>query len=269
MGGDFPEELIDWSDTIIFMHEPEILQKNWSKFKGKRVILRTIGQLMPHQEQMLQQMKSEGLQIVRYSPQEAKMQNYAGEDALIRFYKDPGEYGGYTGVDKLAVNITQSITQRDRFVYREELMEIMKDFPHKIFGIGNEDLPDFGGMLTPDGLRKMLRDSRVYIYGGTYPAAYTLALIEAMMTGIPVIALGWNFTATRFEGIGYSEIPEIIMDGVNGFLINDTQKGRNVLNMLLEEPDKAKAIGYNGRARAIELFGKEKIAAQWKEFLGE
>jgi hypothetical protein len=31
----------------------------------------------------------EGLEIVRYSPMERNIPGYIGEDALIRFYKDP------------------------------------------------------------------------------------------------------------------------------------------------------------------------------------
>ena len=39
-----PQEFIDKFDIIIVMHVPEWIINNWDKFKGKRVIWRTIGQ---------------------------------------------------------------------------------------------------------------------------------------------------------------------------------------------------------------------------------
>jgi glycosyltransferase involved in cell wall biosynthesis len=39
-------------------------------------------------------------------------------------------------------------------------------------------------------MRAYLRKIRAYVYTGTQPASYTLGLIEAMMTGVPVVSIG-------------------------------------------------------------------------------
>jgi hypothetical protein len=39
-------------------------------------------------------------------------------------------------------------------------------------------------------MRATLRRARAYLYTGTQPASYTLGLIEAMMTGVPVVSIG-------------------------------------------------------------------------------
>src|SRR3990167_4468664 len=59
---DLPKELIDPYDVILSMDKPEILYNNWNKIKHKRVIWRTIGQSVGATENMLKQMRKEGLQ---------------------------------------------------------------------------------------------------------------------------------------------------------------------------------------------------------------
>lgn len=268
-GGVIPQEIIDWADTIIFMHEPEILEKNWEKLKTKRVVFRSIGQCVGHQETLLAKMKLEGLQIVRYSPRESVIPNYAGTDAMIRFYKDPEEYKDWNGNDAVVINVTQSLKQRAQNCFYQEIMDSVKDIPHKIYGLSNEDLgEDWGGELTPEGLRDVLRNSRAYIYGGTSPASYTLAFIEAMMTGIPIVALGREFLNNRFIHFDYSEIPEIIEQRMTGYVCNNIEHVRACLESLVADHKLAYEISKRARAKAIELFGKEKIGQEWKEFLG-
>jgi len=38
-----------------------------------------------------------------------------GQDAMIRFYKDPDEYKDWTGDDRRVINFTQSMRERGAF----------------------------------------------------------------------------------------------------------------------------------------------------------
>jgi hypothetical protein len=52
-------------------------------------------------------------------------------------------------------------------------------------------------------MRDYLRRIRAYLYTGTQPASYTLGLIEAMMTGVPVVSIGpdhMTWQRDLFEG---------------------------------------------------------------------
>lgn len=263
-----PQELIDWADTIIFMHLPEALEKNWSKMSGKRVVFRSIGQMLAHQERLIATLREQGLQVVRYSPQEKQIPDYAGADATIRFYKDPQEYYGYTGERAEVINFSQSIIQRRNECHYAEIMELMRGFPGKIYGTGNENInPQMnGGEVDYPTFCATLRTSRAFIYTGTWPAPYTLSFIEAMMTGIPIVALGKQH-AELDRGIHFYEVPSIIQDGVNGFVSDDLSQLRVKIGQLLADVDYAKKIGQAGRKRAIELFGYATILEQWRAFL--
>lgn len=268
---DLPPEMIDPYDVIIIMHSPEVLFNNWQKIKHKRVIWRTIGQSVPHIEKQVQEMKAEGLEIVRYSVMERNIENYAGEDAMIYFYKDPEEFNDWNGEDLRPINFTQSLLGRRHFVHYDEIYQVLQGYPtSKVYGTGNDDLGALnGGEMPFEMLKKYMRDARCYIYAGTFPASYTLSIMEAMMTGIPVIAIGAKIAqeSTYYPKIDFYEIPSIIKNGVNGFVSDSINDMRSYVDMLLANETLAQNISKAGRETAIEFWGKEKIANQWKSFL--
>jgi glycosyltransferase involved in cell wall biosynthesis len=75
------------------------------------------------------------------------------------------------------------------------------------------------------------------------------ALLEAMACGTPVIA-------TRAGGV-----PEIIEDGVNGFMLpaGDAEALADRICALLEDAQLRKALGHNARRRIQELFSVERV----------
>jgi len=268
---DLPKELIDPYDVILSMDRPEVLYNNWNKIKHKRVIWRTIGQSTSSTENMLRLMRKEGLQIIRYSPKEKNIPGFLGEDALIRFYKDPEEFEGWVGDDNRPVNFSQTLKGRGASCQYDEILGALMGFPGaKVYGSGNDDLGPFnGGELPYEKMKEIMRKARVFVYGGTWPASYTLSFIEALMTGIPVVAASKKIIYKPVhENIDFYEVDEIIKNGVNGYICNSIPEMRNTIDMLLADLNTAKRISEAGRKTAIELFDRVKIAKQWKEFLG-
>lgn len=267
------QEIIDWADIIMVMHTPEWITENWERIKHKKVIWRSIGQSTKHVENMIRRMRYEGMKIVRYSGMEQNIPDYLGTDAIIPFYQDPDEWHGWNGDIKRVINFTQSLLGRRYFCHYDQIMSVINGFPALIYGTGNDNLGGLnGGELPYDLMKGALRDNRVFIYGGTWPAAYTLAFQEALMTGIPIVALGTQLAeeienADRGAVGHYYELENIIENGINGFISNDIGQLRGYIHELLESYDLASAIGKNGRETAIKLYGKEKVAEQWKEFL--
>ena len=282
-------EMLEGIDVVIIMHEPsfigysngahdwneELADGNWPLFrefikKGGRVIWRSIGQSIPSVEKKLAPWRAEGLEIVRYSPAEQTIAGNVGTDAVIRFYKDPDEFKGWNGKQRHVINFTQSLKQRARFTGYELIQDIFKGLPAKVFGPGNEDLGLLsGGLVSFDQQKEILRDARVFFYHGTYPASYTLSLIEAMMTGTPVVAVGPQHgnSVEMFPDQSTYEVPALIENGVSGFVSDDPEQLRQYIKTLINDETKAKAISAFGRQRAISLFGKAKIKAEWKNYL--
>ena len=268
-------EMLEGIDIVIIMHDTKLVTNNWPLLqefikKGGRVIWRSIGQSIGARENEIKVAKSQGLEIVRYSPAERTIPGYVGEDAMIRFYKDPDEYKGWTGSRHQVINFTQSLKQRGSFTGYRLLRKVFADMPAKVYGPGNEDLGMLnGGLVSYDQQLDLLQKSRVFFYHGTYPASYTLSFIEAMMTGTPIVAVGPKNgnSYDMFPGQDTYEVHDIIQNGVNGYWSDNVMDIRNNISHLLNDARAAKAISAFGRSRAIELFGKAKIAEEWKRYL--
>jgi hypothetical protein len=250
-----PDPILDWADTLICSaYEWKWIAPQWDRIKGKRVIWRTIGQSQEPNERLMAPLVREGLEIVRYSPKERVIPGYAGESTLIRFYKDPADWYGWTGEVACVANVTQHMAQRGDACGYQFWAEATKGLYARPAGPGSEVLRGVGS-LSYDDMRDYLRRCRVYLYTGTQPASYTLGLIEAMMTGIPVLSIGPGWHPSMFEGYEIAE-----------WWAMTPQETRAELEKALAEPDTARSE--RQRARAIELFGIDTIREQWREFLG-
>lgn len=256
-----PRQLIEWCDVIYILGIRTWLPRNWDRIKYKKVVFRSIGQSIPSTEIILSKCRKQGLKIVRYSPVERRIPNYAGEDALIRFYKDEDEYGDWNGNIVKVMTAAQSYKKRGWCLHYDIFEKATRGLPRIIFGKSNEDCgPLWGGYLNYEQLKQAYRDHRVFFYTGTHPAPYTMAFQEAFMTGMPIVSIGKQLA-------GYNlEIPEIIENGVHGFWSDNIRELYNYTKLLLEDYSLAKKISYNARKKALELFSKHKIKEQWRSF---
>ena len=264
-----PQEFLDRFDLIYVMHDPQVIVQNWDKLKSKKVIWRSIGQSTAECEKTLKPMVEEGLKIVRMSKMEENIFGYLG-GTLIPFYVDPTDLSDYNGKEKRAINLTQTLKGRRAACHYDSITQILEGFPSLVYGTGNSDLGGLnGGELTFDLMKGALRDNRVFVYGGTFPSPYTMALQEAMCTGIPVVALGRKLAediqVAPEDKYHYYEIPDII-NGKNGFISDSIEELRGKIQELLDNENLAKQMGTLGRETAIELWGKPLIKSKWKEF---
>jgi len=258
-------EVIDWADAIIVHHFPEYwIGQAWPRIREKRVIWRTCGQSDPTLEHRMTPLTRQGLQVVRYSPKEreafTRWGAFAGEDAMIRFGKDPDEWTGWTGEGRWVGNLTQHMKQRGDACGYPFWAAATRGLPVRPAGPGSEEIGGVGP-LDYEAMKQYLRDCRVYLYTGTRPASYTLGLIEAMMTGTPVVSMGPGAfqPSALYEWMGTEA----------GSHLDDPAKARETLAWYLERPDEDVARASRlTRQRAIELFGLDGVMAQWAEFLG-
>jgi hypothetical protein len=256
--------VVEWADIIVVHHFPEVwIAQQWPRIRHKRVVWRTCGQSNPHLEQAMARYRRDGLQIVRYSPAERRYfeprKAWAGEDALIRFGKYPDDYGPWTGAHPFVGNLTQDLVARGDSCGYGFWMEATAGLPTMPAGKGSEAIGG-QGVLSYKGMLDYLSDLRAYLYTGTRPASYTLGLIEAMLSGVPVVSIDAGSWGAGWGGSDLFEAHEI----ASGY---PADWARQVLSTLLSDPDEARRRGELGRQRAIDLFGIDQIAARWQAFL--
>ena len=263
------KEFVDNFDCVIVMHVPKwITGYNRLALQGKRVIWRTIGQSIHSTESSIAHMRNQ-IQVVRYSPMEKNIPGYIGEDQIIRFYKDPNEYGPWNGNKKQVVTFAQDMKNRGSACNFDFFESTTRVFPRHLFGPNNEKTGSWcTGRVSFERLQQEMKNNRVYFYTGTQPASYTLNFMEALMTGIPMVCIGPEHGNSKvFGDYQLYEIPDIIRNGINGFISDNTDELKSNIAQLLVDDKLAQSISQAGRETAIKLFGKETIKQQWKEFL--
>jgi glycosyltransferase involved in cell wall biosynthesis len=256
-------DVLDWADTIIVHHFPESwIAGQWDRIKSKRVIWRTCGQSGPDgsTERVLAPLRAAGLQIVRYSPKEVVLPDYAGHDEVIRFGKYPSDYGPWIGDDQVVGNVTQNMAQRGDACGLGTWLDLTLAVPTKPAGPGSEVLPNGVGALDYPAMLRYLQRLRAYLYTGTHPASYTLGLMEAMLSGVPVVAPAWDTGHLTLDSL--YEAPRILprrpsRDAVPGFL-----------RACVEDYQFAREVGQECRSAALSLFDVAIVGPQWKAFLG-
>lgn len=273
-----PDALLDWLDNdgaVVIHHYTERLIADWPRLRdwmrgsaGRRIIWRSVGQSVEYNEQMMAPLRREGLERVAYSPKEANIPSYCGHDAVIRFAKDPAEWYGWTGEVPVVINITQHLAQRDpytNFGFWDAATSGLSRLP---LGPGSEAIGG-AGSLSYDEMRGWLRRARAYLYTGTQPASYTLGLIEAMMTGIPVVSIGPEWMRVFPYGPALFEGHELVPRRYSKTTYDDEAvRARSLLTELLHDPVLALSVSAETRAKAISLFGIDTIGPQWQSYLG-
>lgn len=259
------KDFVDNFDVIYVMHMPDYIIKNWEVIKDKIVIWRSIGQSIPKIEKLLEPYR-DNIKVIRYSPMEKGITGYIGQDAVIRFYKDPDEFKGWNGNDRVIVTFAQGMPIRGAACSYDVFETATRGYPRVLYGPKNQASEMDGGLIPYDSMKKVLKDSRVYFYTGTHPASYTLNFIESWMTGIPVVAVGQKYGNAHYFDINTYEVPSLIQNGINGFCSDDIGELNAYCRILLESESVAKRLSVNGRVAAIDYFGRDKIKKQWIKF---
>ena len=272
-----PDEVVEWTDVLIVHHlEHSWLVPQWERLRDRmRVIWRTVGQSTHANEWMMGPLRRQGLEVVRYSPAEWAIPDFAGADALIRFWMDPDEWCGWEGGDRVVTNVTQDLYRRSladdgtlqpagqQWTSWQFWEQATAGLPRMPAGPGSLAIDGGVGPLPLPEMHALLRSARAYLYTGTQPASYTLGFIEALMTGIPLVSIGPAWHRIQPYGPGMFEAHLL-----SQLWSDRPSEARAMLQRLLDDDAWAAEVSAAQREAAIGLFGKDAIRAQWAEYLG-
>lgn len=145
------------------------------------------------------------------------------------------------------LSVVNRWSERDWCCGFESWKRVIKDLP--AFPVG-----DTPGISSPakdiNELVSFYQSSRIFINTSTISPVPS-SLLEAMSCGCAVVS-----TATCM-------IPEIIIDGYNGFITNDEEEMRNKLVLLLENPKLAEQMGMAARQSIEAEFSLDRFVQDW------
>lgn len=164
----------------------------------------------------------------------------------------PARYSGHLERGVVVVNNLESRGRRLGLdVYREAAQRV----PLALFGM-NSTAVGGAGEIANVRLPEVMAEHRFFFN----PIRYTslgLAIIEAMMVGLPIVALATT------------ELVTVIRNGENGFIDTDLDALVGRMNELLADPGLARRLGAAARATAVERFGIERFITDWEATLAE
>ena len=157
----------------------------------------------------------------------------------------------YTGEKEKGLVVINHLHQRGRKLGADIFEKVSNEVPLDLAGMGTKEYGGLGEVLHPQ-LPEFATKYRFFFN----PIRYTsmgLAVCEAMMLGIPIVALATT------------EYTMAIQDGVNGFIHADVDYLIDKMQLLLQNKELATQMGEAARKTALEKYNISRFAAQWKQ----
>lgn len=155
----------------------------------------------------------------------------------------------YRGTRPEGITVINSMPKRGRKVGLDLFLEARRHVPIGLLGFGNEGLDGLGDISYPR-LHRRVAEYR-FLFSPCRYTSLPLAVVEAMTIGMPIVALATT------------ELPDVIRNGVHGYVSNDLDVLIAGMRRLIADPDHARELGANARELARERFGLERFARAW------
>lgn len=151
--------------------------------------------------------------------------------------------------------IVNHLARRGRRLGGDVFLHARRSVPLDLVGMGAEEM---------DGLGEV-RHAQLPAFAAPYrflfnPIRYTslgLAVLEAMMVGLPVVALATTEVAT------------VIENGRSGYIDTNVDALVERMQELLREPALARELGAGARQRALERFHIARFVRDWNDTLAQ
>jgi glycosyltransferase involved in cell wall biosynthesis len=161
----------------------------------------------------------------------------------------------YTGELESGLVVVNNIATRGRRLGYDVYQELKREVPLDLVGMGAEAAGGRGEVLHAE-LPAFAARYRFFLN----PIRYTsmgLAVIEAMMVGLPIVALATT------------EMVTVVRDGANGFSDTDPARLAERMRALLSDRNLAKQLGDEARRTAIARFNIARYVADWNAAFAE
>jgi len=161
----------------------------------------------------------------------------------------------YSGELERGITVINGLAHRGRRMGADLFEWTRERVPMDLIGMESDALGGLGEVANMDVAATVARYRFFYT-----PIRYTslgLALIEAMLAGVPIV------------GVAATELPTVIVNEHNGFVHTDRELLVEVMRALISDPELARRWGAAGQATARKRFGMARFIADWQSVIAE
>jgi len=183
-----------------------------------------------------------------------KLNSWGLDGFIVRPGINLNEYGGYVGDDARALSVGNLFVERDHMLGFRYLKNILENVPRLLVG-ENPKLAEAKKAENWETLKKYFRQCRVYVNTTVeaFEDGYNLGMLEAMATGMPVVCLANGSSP--------------IVDGVNGYISEDTGYLQDRVLALLKDQNLAKKLGDQARKTVAKDFSVQTFVETWHKIV--
>ena len=157
----------------------------------------------------------------------------------------------YTGELPRGIVVVNHLRQRGRRLGADVFLQLREEVPLDLVGMDSESLGGLGEVFPPE--LPVVEARYRFFFNPIRWTSLGLAVIEAMMVGLPVV------------GLATTELVTVIRNGESGFLDTDPAKLVEPVRELLADPGLARRMGAAARTCALERFDIDRFARHWEE----
>lgn len=159
------------------------------------------------------------------------------------------QHVAYRGDLERGIVVINHLGKRGRRLGCDMFMRTRDEVPLDLIGMGAEELDGIGEILHAE-LPAFISRYR-FFYNPIRYTSLGLAVIEAMMIGMPIVALATT------------EMPTVIDNDVSGYVDTDERKLIDCMKALLVDPGLARRLGEQARQHALARFNIRRFSADW------
>jgi hypothetical protein len=159
----------------------------------------------------------------------------------------------YSGELQKGIVVINNLQSRGRRLGLDIYFELQKHVPLDLIGMNTQQVGGLGEVLHPE-LPEFISRYRFFLN----PIRYTslgLAVIEAMMIGMPVV------------GLATTEMVTVFQNNLSGIVHTDTRYLISAMKRMLDDAGWARALGAGGRAVAHQRFDINRFVRDWTSLI--
>jgi glycosyltransferase involved in cell wall biosynthesis len=156
---------------------------------------------------------------------------------------------GYQGELERGLVITNHLARRGRRMGADLFADLRAELPLDLLGMGSDALGGLGEIDHPRLPAFAVRYR--FLFSPVRYSSLSLSTLEAMMAGMPVVALATTEMAT------------VVEHGVSGFAVTDARRLASFMHELLVDPGLARRLGEGARRTALARFSIDRFSADW------
>jgi hypothetical protein len=161
----------------------------------------------------------------------------------------------YRGTLAKGIVVINNLDVRGRRLGLDVFEEVSREIPLDLVGIGSERLGGLGEM-PPEELVSLMVQYR-FMFSPIRYTSLGLAIVEAMMVGLPII------------GLATTELADVVTTGTDGLVSTRTDILIDAMHYLLSQPEVASDLSRQAQKTARKRFGIDRFIDDWQQVFRE